>query len=486
CGYLSAGDGSTSEVLHVVDQATGAATDVPDIITYARCPAADGNLVAIVRGADGDLVLATGPLTDLQQQPLPVVVSQVGWWAFDAAGELTGLVVWGALPSAPGEIGLYTVDLASGALTTDIPAVPASAAWAPGATPSGSLQSTSVADTLAAVVQFAGYYLYPRAMSDGGTTVFAGPFASGAASELALFQVPDGLAVPIPAVVSPSASLGGYGPLATKLITWQLDPVDGPGTLLVWDDGSRRLTTCAASPGGFLVGTESPDGTKTLFAMPQQNNLQYQGSGPLLLFSSPGAAGTDGCTTLVDADVVTAGFSPDGGFMYWLVQPAAGEGQLWVAAGDGSGAHMIGTGVLQNIHFLASGAQLEMILDGDLVWMDLHDATVNLHYVAEQVYDLIYDLRDGWLIAGYDYSSQDTNGTLGLVNRNTGEKRPISLEVSQFIVQAEGVGADGGIVDSLSDASVGTELAVVYMVRGRNPSAQDGIWTATITAADLQ
>jgi hypothetical protein len=29
-------------------------------------------------------------------------------------------------------------------------------------------------------------------------------------------------------------------------------------------------------------------------------------------------------------------------------------------------------------------------------------------------------------------------------------------------------------------------LTVVYVVRGRNPSPQDGIWSATIMTADLQ
>ena len=35
------------------------------------------------------------------------------------------------------------------------------------------------------------HYIYPRTMSDGGTTMFAGPFPSGPASELALFPIPD-------------------------------------------------------------------------------------------------------------------------------------------------------------------------------------------------------------------------------------------------------------------------------------------------------
>jgi len=29
-------------------------------------------------------------------------------------------------------------------------------------------------------------------------------------------------------------------------------------------------------------------------------------------------------------------------------------------------------------------------------------------------------------------------------------------------------------------------LAIIYIVRGRNPSSQDGLWIATITAQDRQ
>ena len=172
--------------------------------------------------------------------------------------------------------------------------------------------------------------------------------------------------------------------------------------------------------------------------------------------------------------------------MFWLIQPTTGETQLWVAAGDGSGAHMIGAGVLQNVHFVVPGeAQLELILNGDLVWLDLHDSTVQLHYIAEQVFEEIYDLGvGGWLITGYDYSTQAATATVGLVNRNTGEKRPISPDVSQFLVLTDRPGADGGLLpDSSSDPGA---LTVVYVVHGRNPSPQDGIWSATITTADLQ
>ena len=48
------------------------------------------------------------------------------------------------------------------------------------------------------------------------------------------------------------------------------------------------------------------------------------------------------------------------------------------------------------------------------------------------------------------------------------------------------MGSDGGPVPPFGDAGVGYEYIVVYVVRGRNPSPQDGIWRATITSSELQ
>jgi hypothetical protein len=85
----------------------------------------------------------------------------------------------------------------------------------------------------------------------------------------------------------------------------------------------------------------------------------------------------------------------------------------------------------------------------------------------------------------YQWSSTDGTGTLAVINRDDGQVRTISPSVAQYTVLSELVGADGGVVSSYHDA-VGTQYVVVYVVRGRNPSPQDGIWRATITAAELQ
>ncbi len=475
--------GASTFMLQIVDNSSGAETDVDDVVSCALCPGADGILIAFTVDASGDVVLSTGPFTALVPVPLSLQVGFVDSWTFDpVTGVPTAVMVRAASRLAPDQLGVYTIDLASYAITPDIPAMPASVAWAAGAIPAGSSQSTSVGGR---AVSAGDHYLYPRKMSDAGTTMFAGPFFSGAASELALFQIPAGSSVPMGWwVASSPSSVGSYQ--ESSQISWQLDGAVGAASnLMVWDEANQQVIACPSAPQANLTGVRSPDGSKILFATPQ-GCCQYLGSGPLSLLTLGNGQMNGSCTLLAASNVVTAAFSPDGSAMFWLVQPTAGETQLWVAAGDGSGAHMIGTGLMQNVHFAVPGeAQLELILNGDLVWLDLHDSTVQLHYIAEQVFEEIYDIGvGGWLITGYNYSTQAATATVGLVNRNTGEKRPISPDTSQFIVLAGRTDADGGLfLDSSSSPVV---LTVVYVVRGRNPSPQDGIWSATITMADLQ
>jgi hypothetical protein len=468
--------------LQIVDQSTGAGADI-DVLSYAQCPGADGNLVAVVPGPSG-YQLSMGPFTQLVPVQLALQIDAVDWWAFDPdTGAPTALTVQAELPSAPDEIGVYTVDLGSYAITQDIPAVPASVGWATGATPGGSLQSTAV--SLAEPVRIGDHYLYARAMSDGGFTTFAGPFSSGAPTDLALFQLPPEGTPDGPHGVSHTPSVDGSYQHFPPLAIWQLSKgVGADNEVLVWDDANQQVIHCPFAPTVQLAGVRSSDGSKVLFVTPQ-SCCQYQGSGPLSLLTLGTGQGNASCTLVAASNVVTAAFSPDGSAMFWLVQPAQGDTQLWVAAGDGSGARMIGAGLMQNVHFVVPGqAQLELILNGDLVWLDLHDSTVQLHYIAEQVFEEIYDIGvGGWLITGYEYSTQAGTATVGLVNRNTGEKRSISPDVSQFMVLDGRTGADG---DLFPDSSTAGVLTVVYVVRGRNPSPQDGIWAATIATADLQ
>jgi hypothetical protein len=78
-----------------------------------------------------------------------------------------------------------------------------------------------------------------------------------------------------------------------------------------------------------------------------------------------------------------------------------------------------------------------------------------------------------WRLVGYDFNEQEGTGMLGLVNRETGVKRLISPAVSSFQILPRSSAEPEGV-------------RVVYVVRGRNPSAQDGLWLATLTADDFR
>jgi hypothetical protein len=481
----TADDAQGTFTLEIVDTSTKAETDINNVVSLALCPDADGIVSLFVVDANGKLALETGPFTALTPVPLPVDLLALVSWEGDMTGKVTGATVLAAQPATPDQLGIDTIDVTTLAVTVDVPPVPASVAWATGATPTGSLQSNSLGRYPGAGYASGGRYVYPRVMGDGGTTIFVGPFSTGAASELALFQVPatGSMSVPI------SGASGSLAAPSKSLLAWEIDGGSGTaGSLVVWDDTDLEVITCPLSAGAYLPGVWSPDQTKVLFAEPQQTYGSAVPAGPLevLTFGAPGAAAS--CQELASDGVLTAAFSPDSAFIFWLIQLPTGESQLWTAASDGSAARMIGSGDIEDAHFITDGgARLEMTLGGELDWLDLHDATGPLHHVAEQVHGMIFDITGGqWLIMGSEWSATDGTETLALINRDDGQVRPISPSVAQYDVLQEELGADGGFVDPYGGTGVGRELLVVYVVRGRNPSAQDGIWRATITPADLQ
>src|SRR6185437_829724 len=132
----------------------------------------DGILTAFIRDSMGssDLVSGPPPYTAFQVVRLSMNVQGFGDWLFDASGKVSGALV-------------------AATFTEELPPAPVSTAWATGASPTGALQSASLATGPAQSIRAVGdHFVYTRAMSDGGTTMFAGPFAGGPASELALFQ----------------------------------------------------------------------------------------------------------------------------------------------------------------------------------------------------------------------------------------------------------------------------------------------------------
>jgi hypothetical protein len=119
------------------------------------------------------------------------------------------------------------------------------------------------------------------------------------------------------------------------------------------------------------------------------------------------------------------------------------------------------------------------------VWVDTTDAQNNVHTIVEQIFGTAIDLQGPWIVIEYDYSSQDATGTLGLVNRQGGPKRLISTQVSLYEEIALPINPTAIVSDPTPDSGLPTSRQIAYLVRGRNPSPQDGVWVATINQADL-
>ena len=109
------------------------------------------------------------------------------------------------------------------------------------------------------------------------------------------------------------------------------------------------------------------------------------------------------------------------------------------------------------------------------MWLDATEDAPSLHYIAEQVFGVGLDFG-GSIITGYDFNQQDGTGQLGVVDRSTGLKKPISPSVVSY----------DGFAIATADGGAAQQVGVAYVVRGRNPSAQDGLWWATVDAADPQ
>ncbi|MES1210481.1 MAG: hypothetical protein ABUS79_31460, partial [Pseudomonadota bacterium] len=446
------------------------------------CVHDDGTFAAFRRdSATGGQLLWTGPYQQMAPVALPFDVLKVASYLTDTSGQVSTALVLGASPAQPDAAGLYTIDLTSDAVAEVVPATPASPAWATGAPQAGSLQSTGVTND-AGISVFRGQYIYARKMSDGGTTLFIGPFSSGPASELALFQLSSSGTATLGRSIRVGVADDVAGPQPRpQTIGWQVDGTDGaPSRLIVWDGATSEVTVCPSSPGAFESGVVSPDGAHALFR-PLQVSGGATSFAPLqLLTLDVGQPHT--CVALDDGATLWADFSGDGSMIAWINKTEVGsDTNLLTANSDGSDAKLIASGPLLAAGFILGTSHLEMSFDGDLVWLDVRDPS-HFSYVAEQLFGDAAGVGASWFVAGYDYSPQDASGSLGVVNLDSGQKLPISPAVSQYLVVPQTAANDGGSVFEQTRTGI---YDVVYLVRGRNPSPQDGIWLATVRPADL-
>ena len=238
-------------------------------------------------------------------------------------------------------------------------------------------------------------FVYNRAMSDGGITTLVGRFAAETPNEIAVSWCAP--REPIEGVgMRPSGEqiVGSPGAAAWR----HHDPNrsdDGSWSGTAARDGSSAVGGRGRSRGGAL----SPDGRHLLFVV--QPNQVGTARGRLVLVSPELAGVGDGsaaCAYLAPRVVAAAGFSPDGASMFWRIQDADIDAELWVAASDGSAERLVATDVIAggvNAPHFTGDSQLELQLDEDLVWFDVRDESAQTHSIAEHVFGTVIDVGRG-------------------------------------------------------------------------------------------
>jgi hypothetical protein len=374
-------------------------------------------------------------------------------------------------PDAPGKLGLYDIDDHTHAVSELVPPALAAATWAEGATPVGPLASDSVTDPVTPflITQLGDRIFYERTMSDGGTTVFVSPIPPAPPGEVALFRVEPGAILTAVALQVAGSGIPPRSPAWTYISTTAQ-------VLWLWDAQSGRLVTCRGLDEFQPMGYASADGRQFLVGVQTDGGPSPALEEAAVVLISPDGNGRDGTCTVLGADHTHDPRMSADGALAWLVDAPGQATALWTAAGDGTGAREIGHGSIEEMPwapYFYDSSRLELRLDHDLAWVDVHDDPVKIHYLAEQVFERAIDYTSH-VIIGYEFSGQDGTGTLGIIDRATGSKRRISSQVVTYEAS----------YPTSSDSPIANY--VVYLVRGRNPSSQDGIWIATIGKDDLR
>jgi hypothetical protein len=467
--------------LFVIDAATG--QDIAAIdraIGPFSCPRYPDRYLVVVRLDENDVGrLWTGPFDGLVRAELDLAIDQEldSNWGSEPDPTKQWMTVLAAAGPAPAGRGIYDIDLAQLTATEVIAPAIADVTWAPGATPSGSTRSDGLALANVQRVYASGgsFYLYRRLMNDGSAVMFAGPLdrsTSPPSREMALFPI----AGKIASVYLVNVNYPGPG----TLITWHqagASPSDSD-VLLNWDPANQRIISCPFAH-GTLPPFYSPDGT-LLASVVSADRSRYAfayfaalrptddpgAAGPLIELSTAGAGS---CALLASKDVREVVLADEA--LAWIeAPPDGGTETLWLTRAPGDAPRALGSmAFLDALQFIEPNV-LQLQLGTDLAWLDVRDDPVKLTYVAEKVFG-IPTVGPRWLVMGYGLSSQDGTGTLGVVDWHSGEKRPISPSVLDFMVS--------------SSRTSTLPLNVVYRVRGRSASPLDGIWAATIDVGDL-
>lgn len=248
----------------------------------------------------------------------------------------------------------------------------------------------------------------------------------------------------------------------TRIFTWH-----------VGDAGAASCTLPRTADRRDFSQTAWQPGTGRFAAIAQSSSQATSAPASWALLEGTGGLG---CQLVASGSnlIKQLQFSPSGAQFAMLESDPANQSTIYLGAANGTppviastGSYYFSIGYLDERHLLLWHSNT----DGyTLSWLDTAAIPAMEHTIADRVR---WDFRGSWawltpkwvLLADADLQ-QDASFSLDVVNIETGEERLVSRGVIDFRVPWS-TPPDGA-----------TDLEVVYTVRSRTASSQDGVWVA--------
>jgi hypothetical protein len=252
-----------------------------------------------------------------------------------------------------------------------------------------------------------------------------------------------------------------------SLWTWNVLTGDVSNCLLPGDTSGNQIWL--PSGGGFAIPTAQSD----------VNPFDASRSGQIVVKTFGDVA----CTT-VSGPLISFDFAPTGSAMITLQRSATETAMNDLAVLDSPGATprtLAGATSFWRTRYLDQSRALlwRFAPEGlGLSWIDPTQAAPVDNPIAEQLMTDPIVVSPGRLLIGHEFVTQDETGTLSVFDLDAGTSTLVSRSVSELAVAYV-----GNATASTSGDQGPSEIPIAYVVKGRNPSGQDGIWVASVPTA---